>query len=528
MNEVSTRGRLAVTFGEVCDRGKVREENQDHVRNATIPLGELFIVADGIGGYQGGATASRMVVDGFHGQLAIKPANYPPDQALQEACTYTNTSIHTAANAGDASTQRMGSTVVLALLQLNGAGPVAWIGHVGDSRAYLIRNGRMQKITSDHSAVQALISRNLITEEEARNHPDASVLTRSLGHRPEVEIEIDRIPLQGGDALLLCSDGLWGYVSDADIAAVATDASLSVKTIADTLLSQALAAGGLDNIGIEYIRIEGASAAVAPAPFSSRQGSAPAGFQNAIRAEELHDHRSRKLRLAAIVLLLLGGCGGVGVAVYLKYWHGPGDNSKGGQKIQITPVPADKGSTANADPNKKPKQGEQGKKTDGKQDNPSPPKPPGKPDTRRQVAIVGDVKKPTHVPQIPSAAEWNVVAIKRDSKPDCAHLAKDTPQVFTKGHTPGVMAEIVKYVPGLKDNPGVVGAEPQPMTPEVSKACGEEFEVVVFMASKGLQPVAPPANTSPTDTTPTDSTDPQTEPHTNASHPQTPKPHPQF
>jgi len=528
MNEVPARGRLTVTFGEVCDRGKVREENQDHVRNASIPLGELFIVADGIGGYQGGATASRMVVDGFHSQLAIKPPNYPPEQALQEACTYTNASIHNAANAGDSSTQRMGSTVVLALLQLDGNGPVAWVGHVGDSRAYLIRNGRMQKITSDHSAVQALISRNLITEEEARNHPDASVLTRSLGHRPEVEIEIDRVPLQVGDALLLCSDGLWGYVADADIAAVATDASLSVKTIADTLLSQALAAGGLDNIGIEYIRIEGSLPKIASIPVSSRQGHSSASSQTGAHADDLRDHHSRKLQLAAIGLLLLGGCGGLGVAAYVKNWHGFGDIFKSNPKIVITPVQTtDKGSTADADHDKKPKPGEQGKKKEEKQDN-LPPKPSVKPDMRRQVAIVGDVKKPNHVPPIPAAAEWNVVAIKHETKPDCAHFAKDTPQVFTKGHTPGIMAEIVKYVPGLKDNPGVVGAEPQPMTPEVSKACGEEFEVVVFLASKNPKPGVPAANTPSTDTVPPDSTDSETDPHTNASHPQTPKPPPHF
>src|SRR5580658_760477 len=105
MSELSQRGALAISFGEVCDRGKVREENQDSVRSASIPLGELFIVADGIGGYQGGATASRMVVDGFHAQLAKRPGTYPPDHALMEACTYTNASIHTAAMSGDPSLQ---------------------------------------------------------------------------------------------------------------------------------------------------------------------------------------------------------------------------------------------------------------------------------------------------------------------------------------------------------------------------------------------------------------------------------------
>ena len=138
MNDVSPRGSLSVTSAEVCDRGKVREENQDNVRSANIPMGRLFVVADGIGGYQGGATASRMVVEGFSSQLAARPVNYPPDRAIQEACDFTNSSIHTAAASSDPSLQRMGSTVVLALVQMtDDGGPVAWIGHVGDSRAYL-------------------------------------------------------------------------------------------------------------------------------------------------------------------------------------------------------------------------------------------------------------------------------------------------------------------------------------------------------------------------------------------------------
>jgi len=125
MSEFPPRGSLGVSYGEACDRGRVREENQDSILSAALPLGDLFIVADGIGGYQGGATASRMVVEGFLAQLAALPANYPPDHALAEACSYTNASIHAAANTGDPAFQRMGSTVVLALVQ---PGEVAGFG----------------------------------------------------------------------------------------------------------------------------------------------------------------------------------------------------------------------------------------------------------------------------------------------------------------------------------------------------------------------------------------------------------------
>ena len=316
MSEVSPRTSLTATGIEVCNRGLVREENQDNVRTASLPIGELFIVADGIGGYQGGAIASQMVVDGFHSQLAIKPPNYPAQDALQEACTYTNSSIHQKAMSGDPATQRMGSTVVMALIQTGGSVPMAWVGHVGDSRAYLIRGGRMSKITSDHSAVQALLSRNLITEEEARNHPDSSVLTRSLGHRPEVEIEVDAVPLQAGDALLLCSDGLWGYVAEGDIESVVKNPSLAMDTVGELLLRLALDAGGHDNIGIQYIRISGSApttSAPLPATFPPVASGSPA------QVEAGRQKSARKLQMAAIGLLLLGGLGTLGIVYRDKF-----------------------------------------------------------------------------------------------------------------------------------------------------------------------------------------------------------------
>ena len=169
----------------------MREENQDSVLHASIPLGELLIVADGIGGYQGGATASRMVIEGFRRSLATLPREHPVDRALCEASAQVNANIIEVANAPDSLYRRMGSTVVLALLQQDATGKAqsARIGHIGDSRAYLVRDGQLIRITNDHSAVQALLNRNLITPEQALNHPDASVLTRSLGHKPEVEID---------------------------------------------------------------------------------------------------------------------------------------------------------------------------------------------------------------------------------------------------------------------------------------------------------------------------------------------------
>ena len=483
MNDDSPRSTLSVTSAEVCDRGKVREENQDNVRSGTIPLGRLFIVADGIGGYQGGATASRMVVDGFSSQLTARPANYPPDRAIQEACDYTNNSIHAAAGSSDPTLQRMGSTVVLALVQtaVNGS-PVAWVGHVGDSRAYLIRDGKMQKLTSDHSAVQALLSRNLITEEEALHHPDASVLTRSLGHRPEVEIEIDRVDLQSGDALLLCSDGLWGYVADADISAVATDSSLSVQTTAETLLHQALAAGGQDNIGIEFIRIGnpstlGAAAAAPVAPITEKK---PPGHRNQL--------------LLAIGLLLLGGCGGLGYLAYSQGWWARLNGSLHKENAQKPGTfTATQPATATIPP-------------DPRRDRNTPPNKPATPEQDKaknikRIGVFGDVPEAVqqHTPP-PNAHVWQHISIKRNERPACASLALPTATVVYSDVDVD-LEEVLDQHAELK--PWVKGQSVQThkMDATVKKDCGD-FNAVVILPGKKT-PIAP-ANEAPESSKPTE------------------------
>jgi protein phosphatase len=255
MNDIPTPDQPVVTFAEATDPGTLRKENQDSVLQVRTALGEISIVADGMGGYEGGAVASRMVVAGFSEHLASLPADYPADSAIREASALANGNVLAAANAPGSSHRRMGSTVVVALVQQDALETRAWIGHVGDSRAYLVRAGVMSRLTNDHSQVQLLISSNLITPEEAGSHPDASVLTRCLGHHPEVEIDIKAVLLVAGDTLLLCSDGLWGYVAEEDIETVAANPNLTVDGAARAMLDLALVAGGHDNIGIELVRL---------------------------------------------------------------------------------------------------------------------------------------------------------------------------------------------------------------------------------------------------------------------------------
>jgi protein phosphatase len=304
-------------------------------------LGELLVVADGIGGLEGGATASRIVTETFCEHLLSLAPDYPAGAAIREASARANARILAAAADPASPHNRMGSTVVLALIQqpfeqpaqpdapATRAGTRVWIGHIGDSRAYLLRDGRLSRLTKDHSAVQDLIDQNRITPEEAGNHPDASVLTRSLGHLPHVDIDVDLVPLAPGDSLLLCSDGLWGFVPEQEIQTVMADAHLPVEATAKTLLEMALAAGGHDNIGIELAR-----AGLLPAPLPETmpepvEGPEPTGARDSLKPDQPLDpidppdeqqllpaEKPRKLGFIGILLLCLLAGAAMGAILY--------------------------------------------------------------------------------------------------------------------------------------------------------------------------------------------------------------------
>jgi serine/threonine protein phosphatase PrpC len=277
MSAMSAPEAVGICFAGQCDRGKVREENQDSIASCATPLGELLVVADGIGGFEGGGVASRLAVEALCAGLADMPTFFPPAIAIQEAASRANAEIAAAAAEPDSPNSRMGTTVVLALLQPDHDQPSAvqaWIGHIGDSRAYAVHVGRLSRITRDHTAVQLLLEHNLIAPEEAHDHPDASVLTRTLGREPNVEIELNSITLQPGDSLLLCSDGLWGYVPEPQIERLLADPALSAEGASRALLDLALDAGGHDNISLQIARLPAASdAAAAPARANLRESA---------------------------------------------------------------------------------------------------------------------------------------------------------------------------------------------------------------------------------------------------------------
>ena len=236
--------------GAATETGYVRHDNQDRMSWAPVPWGQLYIIADGMGGHAGGAVAAQLTVLGLEKHLAAASEAIRVENAIRDAFDKTNKEVYDKAHADNPETEDMGSTAVLLLV----FGQIAKIAHVGDSRAYLYRDGNLRLLTKDHTQVQRMVDAGMLTAEEARNHPYANLLGRAIGHRPAVTVDISPdLVFKAGDGILLCSDGLSSYVDDQEIEA-AIDNSLTAQEIADRLVNQALQKGGEDNITVQFVR----------------------------------------------------------------------------------------------------------------------------------------------------------------------------------------------------------------------------------------------------------------------------------
>jgi len=314
----------------LSEKGR-RDENQDWMSWSRVdPWGELFIIADGMGGHKGGALAARMTVEGLEKHIRDLPAEWPFVKAFQEAFRKTNEEVYRSAHSGNPETENMGSTLVAALIS---DGKVQ-VGHIGDSRAYLFRKGKLRPLTKDHTTVQRMLDAGMITAEEARKHPEAHVLSRAVGSKPEVEIEIgEPVKLEEGDALMMCSDGLTGYVDDQQIEKVLGSQS-SVQSIPQDLADLALKASGDDNITVQFIRygetvtVTETARTTARLPISQRPDPAT-GIWEAL--ERLSKNRLA-WAVAAVALMLSGAV----VAVILNY---PWTRDRSGAMVTPAPPP---------------------------------------------------------------------------------------------------------------------------------------------------------------------------------------------
>jgi protein phosphatase len=239
--------------------GEVRPHNEDYagVFAPTTPddawdRGPLVVVADGLGGHAAGEIASRVAVDAALNEWTRGSAQ-APRQALRNAVRTANVAVYDAAL--ERGRQGMGTTVTALTL----AGNSALVANVGDSRAYRIRSGECEQLTSDHSKVGEMLRMRLITPEQAANHPARSMLTRSLGADPAVQVDIVETDIARDDVFVLCSDGLWDAVSRAELGTIVTgmigEHSVLAVDAAAALVDLALKRDAPDNVTAAVVHV---------------------------------------------------------------------------------------------------------------------------------------------------------------------------------------------------------------------------------------------------------------------------------
>jgi serine/threonine protein phosphatase PrpC len=303
------------------DTGRQRNANEDSL----FLRSPVFVVADGMGGAQAGEVASKAAAESFDGELPAAP----PERVLAETIEAANRKIHELARK-DPDLAGMGTTITATIVDPDSE-EVA-IGHVGDSRAYRLRDGKLERLTRDHSLVEEMRRKGQLTDAQAEDHPQRSIITRALGPEPEVRVDVQTVPAQAGDVFLICSDGLTTMLDDEQIARLLTRAS-SMETAVRSLVDEANRAGGRDNITVVAFRLadadvparqpEGAtligpSAEEAGLTATEVRRRAAAEAANKRREELAAKPKRRRLRTVAKVLALVIVIG----AVAFGAWYG--------------------------------------------------------------------------------------------------------------------------------------------------------------------------------------------------------------
>ncbi len=299
------------------DTGRQRTANED----SFFAGASLFAVADGMGGAQAGEVASRIAAELF--EDAERQPNEPAEAFLRRVIEAANARIHALAQ-HDSTRSGMGTTLTALLVD----GDDVVIGHVGDSRAYVMRDGSLRMLTSDHSLVEELRRQGRISDEQAEDHPQRSIITRALGPEAEVEVDTFSYSARPGDVFLLCSDGLTTMVKDDGIAAVLA-AEPDLDGAVARLVDVANEAGGRDNITAVAVRLTDAEAGevdegatlVGPsaeeAGLSAERVRAARERQGARAREPVDLPRRGRWKTAAKILAVLLVIGGIGAAAVL-------------------------------------------------------------------------------------------------------------------------------------------------------------------------------------------------------------------
>jgi PPM family protein phosphatase len=261
MFEPIDRG-MKISYEAVTDVGRKRKGNEDSL--FVNPDQKLFVVADGMGGHAAGEVASRVAVDAINEFICLTSGDQDITWpfGLDENISYDGNRLKTAvryanrkvleATREKAEYEGMATTVASVLLD----GETANLAHVGDSRVYLVREGALTQLTSDHSWINEQIQSGVISAEQARTHPLRNVVTRALGGKADCQVDVQAHPAHPGDVLLLCSDGLTSMMPDEEIARVVTEAEGDLKRAAQGLVDAANARGGEDNITVLLLKFE--------------------------------------------------------------------------------------------------------------------------------------------------------------------------------------------------------------------------------------------------------------------------------
>jgi protein phosphatase len=232
------------------DKGKIRKSNEDYVITLKSKRYWLFIVADGMGGANAGEVASKIAALTVRNFIFENFDNYIDKvRLMKDAIIKSNEEVYKQSLKSE-SYNGMGTTVTCCLIDKDNL----YIGHVGDSRAYLINSVGIVKITQDHSYVQELIDRGSITEQEALRHPQRNYITRSVGTDKDVQVDTKILRLNDKDIILICSDGLTSYLDGHEIFDIV---SIRKESAVDYLIQLANERGGSDNISIIIARKEG-------------------------------------------------------------------------------------------------------------------------------------------------------------------------------------------------------------------------------------------------------------------------------
>ena len=240
---------MHIIHGSQTNQGRVRTSNEDSF--VANPDAGLFLVADGMGGHAAGEIASQLAASTIEGMLvreASPDANVP--EILRLAAEEANQRVFEAQRQ-DRALSGMGSTLTVLFFR----GEKYYIAHVGDSRAYRLRNGSLDQLTRDHSLVWHLYENGVLRKSDLSTHPQKNLITRSVGSHPQVEIDLEQGEACEGDIFLLCSDGLTDGVTDDGIRGILNARLSQPQQMADLLVDAANLAGGPDNITVVVVRI---------------------------------------------------------------------------------------------------------------------------------------------------------------------------------------------------------------------------------------------------------------------------------